>query len=82
MRLLHLMAARRTGLRREGRGLLPHITLARLNAAGATAAPFLTAHGTLASEPSPVLAFDLIESTLTPAGAQYETARRYCLDAR
>ena len=39
--------------------------------------PFLSAQAALTSEPWPVEAFDLMESTLTAAGAQYETVRRY-----
>lgn len=72
-------AARRAGLPPEGRRFMPHITLARLNASSGLVLPFLQAHATLTSEPWAVEAFDLIESTLTPAGARYETVRRYRL---
>lgn len=72
-------AARRAGLPPEGRRFAAHITLARLNAASGPVLPFLAAHAALASAPWPVTAFDLIESTLTPAGARYETVRRYRL---
>jgi 2'-5' RNA ligase len=74
-------AARRTGLPPEPRKFAAHITLARLNAAGGSVLPFLAAHGALTGEPWPVAAFDLIESTLMPDGARYETVRRYRLAA-
>lgn len=74
-------AARHAGLPAERRKFAPHITLARLNAASGPVLPFLRRHAALGGEPWPVAAFDLIESTLTPAGAQYETIRRYRLIA-
>jgi len=72
-------AARRAGLAAERRSYAPHITLARLNRASGPLLPFLQAHGALTGEPWRVEAFDLMESTLTPRGAEYETARRYRL---
>lgn len=72
-------AARRAGLPPEGRRFAPHITLARLNAGSGPLLPFLAAHGPLTGEPWPVETFDLVESTLTPAGAEYATVRRYRL---
>ena len=72
-------AARRAGLPPEPRKFAPHITLARLNRASGSAAPFLAANATLIGDPWTVEAFDLMESTLTPSGAQYETVRRYRL---
>lgn len=72
-------AARRTGLLPEPRKFAAHITLARLKAASGPVLPFLAAHGALASEPWPVETFDLMESTLAPEGAQYETVRRFRL---
>lgn len=72
-------AARRAGLPPETRKFGPHITLARLNRASGPLHPFLQAHGALHGEPWPVEAFDLIESSLTPAGAEYQTVRRYRL---
>ena len=72
-------AARRAGLPAERRKYSPHITIARLNSASGAILPFLAAHGALTGEPWPVEAFDLIESTLTPAGAEYQTVRRYRL---
>ena len=74
-------AARRAGLPPEGRKFAPHITLARLNRASGPVQPFMQTHGALHGEPWPVVAFDLMESTLTPAGAEYETVRRYRLSA-
>ena len=73
-------AAQAAGLPAEARKFVPHITLARLNAASGPVLPFLAEHASLHGEPLPVTAFDLIESTLTPAGAEYETVRRYRLD--
>ena len=70
-------AARRAGLPPESRKFTPHITLARLNDGSGPVLPFLAAHGTLTGEPWPVEEFDLIESRLTPAGAEYEKVRRY-----
>lgn len=72
-------AARRAGLPPETRRFAPHITLARLNRASGPVLPFLAAHGALSGEPWPVEAFDLMESTLTPTGAEYQTVRRYRL---
>ena len=72
-------AARHAGLPAEARNFAPHITLARLNAASGPALPFLQAHAALAGEPWQVEAFDLVESTLTPHGAEYETVCRYAL---
>lgn len=72
-------AARRAGLPPERRTFAPHITLARLNRASGAALPFLGAHGALHGAPWQVGAFDLMESTLTPGGAEYATVRRYRL---
>lgn len=72
-------AARRAGLPADPRKFSPHITLARLNRACGPVLPFLAAHGALTGEPWAVEAFDLLESTLTPAGAEYQTVRRYRL---
>ena len=74
-------AARRAGLPPESRRFAPHITLARLNRSSGPVLPFLAANSTLAGEPWPVDAFDLMESTLTLAGAEYATVRRYRLVA-
>lgn len=72
-------AARRAGLPPETRKFAPHITLARLNRSSGPVLSFLADNAGLAGEPWPVEAFDLMESTLTPAGAEYETVRRYRL---
>lgn len=72
-------AARRAGRAPEARKFAPHVTLARLNAGSGSVLPFLAAHGALTSEPWTVDAFDLMESTLTRAGAEYQTVRRYRL---
>ena len=74
-------AARQAGLMPEPRGFTPHITLARLGSAAGPAIPFLARHAMLSQEPWPVAAFDLVESTLDPAGARYATVRRYRLFA-
>ena len=74
-------AARRAGLPPEPRKFAPHVTLARLNAASGTSLPFLARNAGLAGDPWLVEAFDLMESTLTPSGAEYETVRRYRLAA-
>lgn len=74
-------AARRTGLAPESRKFAPHITLARLGAGSGSVLPFLAAHGALSGTAWPVESFDLMESTLTAAGADYQTVRRYRLFA-
>lgn len=74
-------AARRAGLPPETRKFAPHITLARLNRSSGPVQPFLRAQAALHGEPWQVDAFDLMESTLTPRGAEYETVRRYRLFA-
>jgi 2'-5' RNA ligase len=75
------MAARRAGLAAEPRRFVPHVTLARLNAASGSVLPFLAANSTYEGEPWPVEAFDLMESSLQPTGAEYESVRRYRLFA-
>lgn len=74
-------AARRAGLPPETRKFAPHITLARLNAKSGPVLPFLATHGALHGEPWSVGSFDLMESSLEPSGADYETVRRYRLFA-
>ena len=69
------------GLPPETRKFAPHITLARLNRSSGPVLPFLQAHGALHGEPWRVESFDLMESTLTPAGADYVTVRRYRLES-
>lgn len=72
-------AARRAGLPPEPRRFAPHITVARLNRSSGPVHSFLQSHGALHGEPWPVEGFDLMESTLTPAGAEYASVRRYRL---
>jgi 2'-5' RNA ligase len=63
----------RLGLEPERRKYLPHITIARLNRSSGPVENFIAAHAGLTSEPFPVRDFSLIESTLEPDGARYET---------
>lgn len=73
-------AARRAGLPPETRRFMPHITLARLHRRSGPVLSCLADNAALNGESWPVEAFDLMESTLTPAGAEYETVRRYRLE--
>ena len=71
----------RLGLAPEARAYLPHITLARCNAASSPPDRFLDHARALAS---PLVRFDhflLFESTLGREGATYEAVARYRLDA-
>lgn len=72
-------ACRRAGLPAEPRKFMPHITVARLGAAAGPVLPFLQQQATLNSPPWQVEAFDLMESTLSPAGAEYESVVRFRL---
>ncbi|TGX55063.1 RNA 2',3'-cyclic phosphodiesterase [Sphingomonas gei] len=69
----------RCGLLPERRAYLPHITLARLNAAAGPAERFLESHAGLASAPFTLDHFLLFESTLGREGAIYEAIERYPL---
>ena len=69
----------RTGLAPEGRAYLPHITLARLNAAAGPVEGWLAAHAGLASEPFAIGHMLLFESSLGRAGASYGAIARYPL---
>ncbi len=69
----------RLRLEPERRAYLPHITLARLNAAAGTTDRFLADHAGLASEPFAFAHFLLFESTLGSEGAHYEAVERYPL---
>lgn len=69
----------RTGLEPERRAFLPHITLARLNAASGPADAFLAAHAGLTSPRFTLDHVILFESTLGGEGASYETIERYRL---
>lgn len=70
----------RAGLSPERRAYLPHVTLARLGRDAAPVQPFLAAHAGLASEPAPIDAFHLYESTLGRHGASHEIVDSYRLD--
>lgn len=69
----------RIGLPPERRAYLPHITLARMNAAAGANARFLEAHASLASAPFTVDSFLLYESHLGRDGASYAAIERYPL---
>ncbi|WP_448663457.1 RNA 2',3'-cyclic phosphodiesterase [Sphingomonas sp. CJ20] len=69
----------RTGLAPEGRAYLPHITLARLNAASGATDRFLETHAGLTSAPFTIGHFHLFESTLGHGGADYTAIERYPL---
>lgn len=69
----------RCGLEPERRAYLPHITLARMNAATGAADRFLEAQAGLASPPFPLGAFLLFESHLGREGASYDAIGRYPL---
>ncbi len=69
----------RTGLLPERRAYLPHITLARMNAAAGANERFLEAHAGLASAPFTVDSFLLYESHLGREGASYAAIERYPL---
>lgn len=71
----------RVGLAPERRAYLPHITLARMNAAAGANDPFLETHAGLASAPFTVDNFLLYESHLGREGASYEAIGRYPLTA-
>lgn len=69
----------RIGLVPERRAYLPHVTLARMNAAAGTNARFLEAHAGLASSPFAVESFMLYESHLGRDSASYVMIERYPL---
>jgi 2'-5' RNA ligase len=69
----------RCGLAPEGRAYLPHITLARMNAAAGTTDRFLETQAGLASAPFALDHLLLFESTLGSEGAIYEVVERYPL---
>lgn len=70
----------RLGLESERRAYLPHITLARMNAAAGSNDRFLADHAGLSSERFTFTHFTLFESHLGSAGASYESVARYPLD--
>lgn len=65
------------GLPAETRRFQPHVTLARLNSASGSPAPWLTRNGGLKLGPWPVRQFVLFESTLHPEGSRYDPVLRY-----
>lgn len=69
----------RCGLEPERRAYLPHVTLARMNAAAGAADRFLEAHAGLASAPFLLDHFLLFDSHLGHHGASYEAVERYPL---
>lgn len=72
-------ALARLGLPREGRAFLPHITLARSNAATGPPEAFLARNAGLASAAFTLSHMLLFESTLGQDGARYEAVARYPL---
>ena len=70
-------ACRRAGAAPETRKFLPHITLARINAASGDIAPWLLRHSDLRLPPFTVRHFLLCESHLSEHGASYEDIARF-----
>lgn len=69
----------RAGQEPERRAYLPHITLARINAASGAADRFLEAQAGLGSPPFTLEHFALFESHLGGEGASYHIVERYRL---
>ena len=73
-------AARRAGLKSEGRSYKPHVTLAYLKRAHAgEVTRWIADHNLLQSPPFRVTWFGLWSSTLSPKGSRYELLREYPL---
>ena len=73
-------AARRAGLKPEGRAYHPHLTLAYLrHAEPARVAAWIQGHNLLKSPPFPVTWFGLYSSWPTSEGSRYELEREYPL---
>ncbi len=73
-------AARRAGLKPEGRTYKPHVTLAYLNRADpARAAAWVQGHNLLKSPPFQVDRFGLYSSWLSSEGSRYDLEREYRL---
>ena len=70
------------GLAAEGRKFAPHVTLARLNTASGTVAPFLARTGDALFGAISVDNFWLYESHLRAEGSLYERVRRYSAGGR
>ena len=65
------------GLPPERRAYHPHLTLARWSGREPALQPWLQQHAGLASEPWPVAAFTLYQSTLARGGAHYDVIADY-----
>ncbi len=74
-------ACQRAGQTPVTRKFVPHITIARTNAATGPIGSWLTEHGRLALPVWQVDAFHLYESRLDPGGAQYEPVIGFPLSA-
>ena len=74
-------AVRQAGVALEERAFVPHITLARLNAASGPVDGFLGQWGDLSSTPEPIDQFGLYESRLGAGGSSYGCLREYRLRA-
>lgn len=72
-------ACQLTGLPRETRKFVPHVTLARLSGGAGPIAPWLAETGTLQVPEWRVDAFTLYESHLGKAGALYQPVANYGL---
>jgi 2'-5' RNA ligase len=73
-------AARRAGLKKEGRPYRPHVTLAYLKRADpAEVARWITEHNLLRSRPIRFTWFGMWSSTLHPQGSRYDLQREYPL---
>lgn len=74
-------AARRAGLKKEGRPYRPHVTLAYLprSADAGQVARWIADNALLRSPPFRVTWFGLWSSTLRPGGSLYELQREYPL---
>ena len=73
-------AMARVGVAPDQRTFFPHITLARLKPSSGSVRNMLEQSGGLKSEPFSVDQFALIESKLTPDGADYTIVEAYPLD--
>ncbi len=70
-------ACQRAGVEPETRKFVPHITIARLNAASGDIAPWLARHEGLNLAPFEVRHFLLCESHLSKHGSDYEDIARF-----
>lgn len=74
-------AVRHAGVVLEERTFVPHITLARLNAASGPVDAFLGQWGDVSSTPERISYFGLYESRLGAGGSSYDCLREYRLSA-